>query len=115
MVVTIGTGLPVAPLQWDLCPKLTHRFARWINASLSGTVGHYQDGGDTAGGAVKLSVKPVKLLKLSVSFSAQRDVDPPGTPPLWSLYGGLTTSTSEPAPEWQLLGHGHRSSLPMGN
>lgn len=84
-----GTGLPIAPLRWDLRPSLTHRFAKWIGATLAAGVGGYEDGGTLASGNVKLTVKPTRFLKIAVSFNAQRDIDPPGTASLWSFYGGV--------------------------
>lgn len=87
--IVAGAGLPIAPLRWELRPGITQRFTPWLSATLGGSVGGYEDEGRFAGANLKLSVKPTRFLKVSVGFSAQRDVDPPGAPALWSFYGGL--------------------------
>lgn len=87
----VSTGLPVAPLRWDLRPAINHRFTRWFSATLQGGVGGYFDQGNTASVGLRLSFKPAKFLKLSVNASGQRDQDPPGSIAVWSWFVGLGT------------------------
>ncbi len=74
-----GAGVPVAPLQFNVRPEVTHRIGAfsakaWIQA------GKYVAGvGDTtAGVGVKLQYKFSKAFKLWVSLLGSRDVDDQG-------------------------------------
>jgi hypothetical protein len=89
LAIDIGTGVPVAPLRWELRPAYLRRFGRSWTAGLQLGFGGYVDRGSLWSATLKASWRPVDALKLFASLSLQRDVDPPGSTPLLSRFGSL--------------------------
>jgi hypothetical protein len=84
-----GSGLPTAPLRWDLRPTIAERFTGWFAAALQAGVGGYYDNGSYLSVGLRLTFKPLSQLKLYVNATAQRDLEPPDTDGLWGFFLGL--------------------------
>ena len=79
-LMTIGGGVPVAPVRYLVRPEVAHRFGDF-SARLWVQGGHYVEsaGGVTGGAGLKLQYKFGKTFRMWLTFSGQTDTADDGT------------------------------------
>jgi hypothetical protein len=87
--VVIGSGLPAAPLSWEVRPAIAHRFSSAVGASLLLGAGRYHDRGSMLLATLRPTVRLHRTVRLFALITFQRDGEPAGSGALWSRYFGL--------------------------